>query len=68
VTARGEDSEHRIYPLPVEFVSGIPGLNTLTQIVFRIPDELKIADSFWVSICYGSSASNKALVMLKPGN
>src|SRR6185436_9723486 len=68
VTARGEDTEHRVYSLPVEFVSGIPGLNSLTQIVFRIPDELKTANSFWVSVCYGSSASNKALVMLKPGN
>jgi uncharacterized protein (TIGR03437 family) len=68
VTARGEDAQHHIYSMPVEFVGFIPGLNAVTQIVFRIPDELKTADSFWVSVCYGSAASNKALINLKPSN
>ena len=68
VTARGEDAQHHIYSLPVEFVGPIPGLNTVTQIVFKIPDELKTADSFWVSVCYGSAASNKGLITLKPAN
>jgi len=67
VTARGEDAQHHIYSLPVEFAGSIPGL-TLTQIVFTIPDELKTSDSFWASVCYGSSASNRVLITLKPGN
>jgi len=68
VTARGEDAQHHIYSLPVEFVDAIPGLNSITQIVFRIPDELQTADSFWVSLCYGNAASNKGLIMLKSAN
>lgn len=68
VTARAEDSQHNFYPVNVEFAGVIPGLTPLTEIVFKIPDELKAADSFWVTVCYGSAASNKVLITLRPAN
>ena len=68
VTARAEDAQHNFYPVTVEFAGAIPGLTPLTEIVFKIPDELKAADSFWVTVGYGSAASNKVLITLRPGN
>jgi hypothetical protein len=66
LSARAEDPQHRFYPVEVEFVAAIPQINPVTEIVFRIPDDVKTADSFWITVTYRGAASNKALIVLSP--
>lgn len=68
ITARAEDSQHNLYPLAVEFAGQLRQPNTLMEIVFRLPDELSTSDSFWVTICYRNSASNKVLITTTRSN
>ena len=70
VTAQAEDSQHRIYPLTVEFVGKTPQYDWLSQIVVRLPDQLgKNVNALWLSISYQGAVSDKVLISLKqPGN
>jgi len=66
VTAQAEDSQHKIYPLAVEFIGKTPQFDWLTQIVIRLPDGLENVSDLWVSVSYRGAVSNKALIRLKP--
>lgn len=69
VSAQAEDSQHKVYPLTVEFIGKTPQYDWLTQIVIRLPDELSGANALWVSVGYRGAISNKALISLRqPGN
>jgi hypothetical protein len=50
ITAQAEDSQHRKFPLTVEFVGKVPGFDWLTQINLKMPDELANAGEVWVTI------------------
>ena len=65
VTVRAEDAQQRVFPLTVEFIGALPQFSSLTQIVVRVPADLQTADSFWISLSYRNSTSNKALIMLR---
>jgi hypothetical protein len=65
VTVQAEDSSHRIYSLPVEYVGTVPNFDWMTQIVVKLPDEIANAGDVWVSISLRSAASNKALVSVR---
>lgn len=65
VTAQAEDSQRRIYSLPVEFVGKVPQYYWLTQIVVLLPDELANAKDLWISIIVRGAVSNKALISIK---
>ena len=64
VTAQAENSQHKIYSLPVEFVGKVQPYDWLTQVVVLLPDEL--ANDVWVSINLRGVLSNKALISIKP--
>lgn len=64
IMAQAEDSQHRIYPLAVEFVGKVPGAEAITQINVRLADELTSAGDVWVSISVGGVMSNKALIAI----
>lgn len=66
VTAQAEDSQHRIFALPVEFVGKVPGFDWLTEVVVKLPDELTNAGDVQVSIALRGVASNKALLTIQP--
>ena len=66
VTAQAEDSQRRIYSLPVEFVGKVPQYYWLTQVVVLLPDELANAKEVWISIIVRGAVSNKALISIKP--
>lgn len=65
VTVRAEDAQQRVFPLIVEFIGALPQFSSLTQIVVRVPADLQTADSFWISLSYRNSTSNKALITLR---
>ncbi len=65
ITARVEDSQHRIYGLPVEAVSEVTNFSWITQVTVKLPDELRNIGDVAISIGLRGVASNKALVQVK---
>ncbi len=64
ITAQAEDSQHRIYTLPVEAVSEVPNFSWITQVTVKLPDELQNVGDVWVSVSLRGIASNKALIRI----
>lgn len=64
VTAQAEDSQHNIYPLTVEYVGTVPGLDWLTQVVFKLPDTIMNVGDVSVSFNVRGVPSNKALIRI----
>jgi hypothetical protein len=65
VTAQAEDSQHRVYPLAVEYVGSVPNFGWLTQINVRLPDELANAGDVWVSTSLRGVVGNRALINIR---
>lgn len=65
VTAQAEDSQHKTYPMPIEFIGRVPNFDWLTQINVRLPDELRTAGDVWASINVQGTVSNKVIVAIK---
>lgn len=61
ITARARDSRSGNHSLTVEFVGKIPALDSLTQIVVRLPDTLAQAGEVWISIVLRGQTSNEVL-------
>ena len=61
VTARARDSRSRIYSLTVESVGKVPGLNWLTQVVVKLPDQLAQAGDVSVSVTLHGQTSNEVI-------
>ena len=68
ITAQAEDSQQTAYPLSIEYAGRVPGHSWLTQLIIKIPTELKSAGDIWVSIKVGSINSNKVLISATPPN
>lgn len=65
VTAQAEDSQHRVYPLPVEFVGKVPDFNWLTQVTVKLPEDLPHNEDVWVRINLRGVRSNQAPIKIK---
>ncbi len=65
VTAQAEDSQHRVYQLPVEFVGKVPDFNWLTQVIVKLPDDLPHNEDVRVSLNLRGVTSNQALIKIK---
>lgn len=66
VTAQAEDSQNRVYALPVEFVGKVPGFSWLTQVIVKLPDALENAGEVRISINVRGTNSNKVLISVGP--
>ena len=62
ITADAEDLGHRIYPLTVEYVGKVPGLDWLNSIVVRLPDDISDVGDVLVRITYKGIQSNRVRV------
>jgi len=65
ITAVAEDQQGGQHPLAVEFVSTLPTLNWLQQVVVKLPDSLTNTNSALVSISLHGSSSNKVQIAIK---
>lgn len=65
VTAQAEDSQHRVFPLTVEYVGRVPMQNWITQVVVKLPDELRGAGDVWISITINGTPSNRAFITVQ---
>jgi uncharacterized repeat protein (TIGR01451 family) len=60
-----EDSAHRVYPLSVEDVRKVPGFDTLSQIVVRLPDSIQSEGDFNVSVTFRGATGNRPLINIR---
>jgi uncharacterized protein (TIGR03437 family) len=65
VTARAEDAGLNVYPLTVEFVGPLPGVNGVTQIVVRLPDNTPAGQTLLVSATLRGKTTNKVRVRMQ---
>ena len=65
VTARAEDELQNVFPLEVEFVGTVPGLDWLTEIGVRLPDNTPTGKPIFVSVTLRGKTSNKVRVQMK---
>lgn len=66
VTAQAEDAAQRIYPLSVEYVGKVPLLDWLTEVIVKLPGEIRDAGDVWVSVNLRGAVSNKVLLKIRP--
>jgi glucose/arabinose dehydrogenase len=65
VTARAEDGLLIVYPLTVEYVGAVPGLNGFTEVVIVLPNNLPAGQSVLVSLTWHTQTTNKARIRIK---
>ena len=65
VTVRAEDVALNVYPLTVEFMSKVPGIDALTQIVVRLPNNTPANQTLLVSVTLRGQTSNKVRIRMK---
>jgi len=65
VTARAEDASLNVYPLTVEFVGMVPGIDELTQIIVRLPDNTPAGQTLFVSATLRGKTTNKVRVRMQ---
>jgi glucose/arabinose dehydrogenase len=65
VTARAEDGLLIVYPLTVEYVGAVPGLNGFTEVVVVLPSNLPAGQSVLVSLTWHAQTTNKARIRIK---
>lgn len=59
ITARARDSRSKNHSLTVEFVGKVPGIDSLTQIIVKLPDGLAQAGDVWISMDLRGQTSNE---------
>lgn len=65
ITAQAEDSQQRIYVLPVEAIRSVPNFSSLTQVTVKLTDELQGIEEVWLSVSLRGVRSNKVPVKLR---
>lgn len=65
ITAEAEDSAGRRYQLPVEHAAPVPGLDRLTQVTVRLPDDLAGLEYVWVTLNVRGALTNRAVITLQ---
>lgn len=65
ITVQIEDSQHRVFVLPVERVEEVPNFNWMKGVTFKLPDELQGAGDVFVKIDLRGKASNQVVVSIR---
>jgi glucose/arabinose dehydrogenase len=65
LTAQAEDSILVVYPLTVEFVGKVPGLDSHTQIVVKLPESISGNGDLLVSVTLHGKVSNKVRIRIQ---
>jgi len=66
ITAEAEDSAHVLHPLRVEFVSPLPGLPHINQVVIRLTRDLDNAGDVLITLKVHGLTSNRARIAVGP--
>jgi probable HAF family extracellular repeat protein len=63
--AQAEDARGRIYPLTVEAVERLPGVDGVLQVNVKLPADVQGVPGLWVSVAARGQVSNKALLSIR---
>jgi hypothetical protein len=64
ITVQAEDSQHRIYALPVESAREVPNFSWITAVTVRLPDELQGSGDQSVKVALRGVTSSPVLVSI----
>jgi hypothetical protein len=64
VVVQLEDSQNHIYPLVVEDVRNLAGVNGVSQIIVKLPDSIQTEGDFRVTLTFRGVTSNKPVIAL----
>ena len=65
ITAKAEDAQLNVFPLTVEFVGKPTGMEPLSEVVVKLPDNLPTGQSVFVSVTLRGQTSNKVRVRIQ---
>ncbi len=65
VTARFQDASANVFPLQVEFVGRVPGVDGLWQVIVGLPSNTPANQSIFISVTLHGQTSNLARVRMK---
>jgi glucose/arabinose dehydrogenase len=65
ITAKAEDAQMNVFPLTVEFIGKPAGMEPLSEVIVRLPDNLPTGQSVFVSVTLRGQTSNKVRVRIK---
>lgn len=65
ITAQAEDSQHRIYAMPVEAAIEIPRFTWIKEVTIRLPEELQGLGDVSVKIALRGVTSKSVLIFIK---
>jgi len=65
ITAQAEDSQHRVYMLPVEAAEEVPNFAWIKGVTVKLPDELRGAGNVFVKVSLRGIASNQVALSIK---
>ena len=65
IIVKAEDAQMNAFPLVVEFVGKPPGMEPLTQVVVKLPDNLPTGQTLFVSVTLRGQVSNKVRIRIQ---
>ena len=65
VKVQAEDTQQRLFDLPVEATTPVKNLSWMSQVTVRLPDTLAAAGNLNVTVTVGGKASNKAVLRIE---
>jgi hypothetical protein len=65
ITAKAEDAQLNVFPLAIEFVVKPTGMEPLSEVVMKLPDNLPTGQSVFVSVTLRGQTSNKVRLRIQ---
>jgi uncharacterized protein (TIGR03437 family) len=65
ITVKAENAQMNAFPLVVEFVGKPPGMEPLTEVVVKLPDNLPTGETLFVSVKLRGQESNKVRIRIQ---
>jgi hypothetical protein len=65
VSALAEDEQGAVYHLPVEYVGAVAGLDSVKQVVVKLPADVNASKALWVRISLRGLTSNRAILRIR---
>jgi hypothetical protein len=54
-----------VYPLVVEDVRKVPGFDSISQVIVRLPDAINTTGDFGISLTYFGRKGNRAFIKIQ---
>lgn len=65
ITAQAQDALLMTYPLTIEFIAPVPDPNSVTEVVIKLPANLPVGQSVFVTLTLRGQTSNQARIRIR---